>query len=83
MIKLAILGSTGSIGKKTIEIIKKNKSKYKVELLTTNTKTKELLKQSKQLKVKSLIVTDQQAYLNLKKKIKKKKALNYLITLII
>ncbi len=75
MIKLAILGSTGSIGKKTIEIIKKNKSKYKVELLTTNTKTKELLKQSKQLKVKSLIVTDQQAYLNLKKKIKKKKSI--------
>tara|TARA_A100000164_G_scaffold371125_1_gene398291 strand:- start:876 stop:2051 length:1176 start_codon:yes stop_codon:yes gene_type:complete len=72
MIKIAILGSTGSIGKKTIEIIKQNKNKYKVELLSTNTKTKELLKQSKQLKVKNLIITDQLAYLNLKKKIKKK-----------
>ena len=34
--KIAILGSTGSIGKTTFDIIKKNKKNFDVILLTTN-----------------------------------------------
>ena len=34
--KIAILGSTGSIGKSTLEIIKENKKNFDVVLLTAN-----------------------------------------------
>ena len=54
--KIAILGSTGSIGKSLISKIKKNKN-YKIELLSTNTNVRELIKQAKQFNVKKLIIT--------------------------
>ena len=66
--KIAILGSTGSIGKTLIEIIKKDKKNFDVILLTADKNYKEILKQAKILKVKNLIITDKKAYLNLSKK---------------
>ena len=69
--KIAILGSTGSIGKSLINIIKKDKKKFDVILLTANKNYKELYKQSKLLNVKNLIITDLKGYDFLKKKNKK------------
>ena len=66
--KIAILGSTGSIGKTLIEIIKKDKKNFKIELLTANTNYQELLKQAKILNVKNIIITNKKSYLELKKK---------------
>ena len=43
--KIAILGSTGSVGKQTIDIIRKNKKNFKVLLLTANKNHKLLSKQ--------------------------------------
>ena len=63
--KIAILGSTGSIGKTLIEIIKKDKKNFDVILLTADKNYKEILKQAKIFKVKNLIITDKKAYLNL------------------
>ena len=63
--KIAILGSTGSIGKTLIEIVKKDKKNFEVILLTADKNYKEILKQAKILKVKNLIITDKKAYLNL------------------
>ena len=63
--RIAILGSTGSIGKKLIEIIKKDKKNFDIILLTADTNYKEILKQAKILKVKNLIITDKKAFLNL------------------
>ena len=63
--KIAILGSTGSIGKTLIELIKKDKKNFDVILLTADKNYKEILKQAKILKVKNLIITDKKAYLNL------------------
>jgi 1-deoxy-D-xylulose-5-phosphate reductoisomerase len=63
--KIAILGSTGSIGKTLTEIIKKDKKNFDVILLTADKNYKEILKQAKILKVKNLIITDKKAYLNL------------------
>ena len=63
--KIAILGSTGSIGKTLIEIIKKDKKNFDVILLTADKNYKEILKQAKILKVKNLIISDKRAYLNL------------------
>ena len=66
--KIAILGSTGSIGKILFEIIKKDKKKFEIILLTANKSYEEILKQAKILKVKNLIITDEKSYLRLKNK---------------
>ena len=47
--KIAIFGSTGSIGKALIDIIKKDKKNFEIVLLTANKNYKELLKQAKYL----------------------------------
>jgi len=76
MKKVAILGSTGSIGKQTIDIIRKNKHKFKILLLTANKNHNLLSKQIKEFKVKNVIVTDYKSYLILKKKFKNIKIYN-------
>ena len=68
--KIAILGSTGSIGKNLIDIISKNKNSYKIILLTANKDHENLLKQAKKFKVKNLIITDKDSYKIIKKKTK-------------
>ncbi len=70
--KIAILGSTGSIGKSTIDILKKDKRNFDIVLLTTNNNYKELLKQSKEFKVRNLIINNYKHYLKIKKNLKKK-----------
>ena len=74
--KIAILGSTGSIGKSLIDIIKKDKINYEITLLTANRNYKELIKQAKFFKVKNLIITDIKAF-KLVKKIYPKKKFNF------
>ena len=54
MKKIAILGSTGSIGNSLINIIKKDKSKFKIELLTINKNYKKLIKQIETFNIKIL-----------------------------
>ncbi|MBD1140899.1 1-deoxy-D-xylulose-5-phosphate reductoisomerase [Pelagibacterales bacterium SAG-MED39] len=71
--KIVILGSTGSIGKSTIDIIKKDKSKFEIILLTTNKNIKELHKQAKIFNVKNLIISDLDKYYLYKKKNRNKK----------
>jgi len=56
--KIAILGSTGSIGKSLINILKKDKKNFQIVLLTANKNYKELIQQAKLFKVKNLIITD-------------------------
>ena len=60
--KIAILGSTGSIGKTLVETIKKNKNKFNVILLTANKNYKLIYKQAKILKVKNIIITNKSSY---------------------
>ncbi len=56
--KIIILGSTGSIGKSLINILKKDKKDFEIVLLTTNKNIKELFKQIKFFNVKNAIITD-------------------------
>ena len=70
---IVILGSTGSIGKTTFSIIKKNKHFFNVQLLSTNKNIEELIKQSKILNVKNLIIIDKKQFLVAKKKLQNKK----------
>ena len=66
--KIAILGSTGSIGKITFDILRKDKKNFDLILLTTNNNHKEILKQTKEFKVKNLVINNKKHYTNLKKK---------------
>ena len=70
--KIAILGSTGSIGKCLIKILKKDKKNFEITLLTVNKNTKELFQQIKFFKVKNIIITDKEKYILAKKVLKNK-----------
>ncbi len=65
--KIAILGSTGSIGKTLINIIKKDKKNFELILLSADENYKELLKQAKNFKVQNLIITNVKSFNKLKK----------------
>ena len=71
--KIAILGSTGSIGKNTFNIIKNDKQNFDIVLLTTNKNINKILHQAKQLKVKNILISSEPHYLKLKKKLKNSK----------
>ena len=72
-IKIAILGSTGSIGNNTLDIIRKNRKSFEIVLLTANKNYKKLIKQAKEFKVKNILIYNDKYYEFLKKKIKSKK----------
>ena len=56
--KIAILGSTGSIGKSLLDIISKDRNNFDVVLLTANKSSRLLLLQAKKFKVKNVILTN-------------------------
>ncbi|MBD1134464.1 1-deoxy-D-xylulose-5-phosphate reductoisomerase [Pelagibacterales bacterium SAG-MED48] len=60
--KIAILGSTGSIGKTLLDIIRKDHKKFEIILLTADKNYKLLLKQAKEFKVKNLIITNKKKF---------------------
>ena len=70
MKKIIILGSTGSIGKQTLEIIKKDRKKFKIVLLSTDKNINLITKQIKFFKVKNIVVTNYKKYRLIKKKLK-------------
>ena len=58
--KIAILGSTGSIGKSTLEVIKKDKKNFDIIFLSANNNYKKLAEQAKQFNVKNILIKKQQ-----------------------
>jgi len=68
--KIAILGSTGSIGKSTFEIIKKNKKDFDVILLSANNNYKKLIRQAKEIKAKNVLIKNKIFFDNVKKGLK-------------
>ena len=73
MKKIVIFGSTGSIGKSLLKIIKKDKKSFKITLLTARKNYKELLRQAKIFSVKNVILTDKKTFNLQKGKFKKNK----------
>ena len=71
--KIAILGSTGSIGKSLLKIIEKDRKKFSIKLLVAKKNYKELLKQAKLFNVKNVILTDKNYFELHKSKFKKEK----------
>ena len=68
MKKIIILGSTGSIGKQTLDVIKEDKKNFKVILLSTDKNIDLISKQIKSFKVKNIVVTNKEKFEILKKK---------------
>jgi len=66
--KIAIIGSTGSIGKTLLDILIKEKKNFEIILLVANKSNEVLLKQAKVFNVKNLILTNKKNYELLKKK---------------
>ncbi|MBN2754149.1 MAG: 1-deoxy-D-xylulose-5-phosphate reductoisomerase [Candidatus Goldbacteria bacterium] len=76
MKKIAILGSTGSIGKSALELFDGPLSDYKVIALSANDNAREMLKQAKKYKPKYIAMLDTKAAEFLKKKLKGIKVLS-------
>ena len=71
--KIAILGSTGSIGKSTLEIISKDKKNFDVVLLSAKNNYKKLVEQAKKFKAKNILIKNINLFKKTKKLVKKTK----------
>ncbi len=54
--KLAILGSTGSIGTQSLEVVRKNPERFKVEVITAQSNYKLLIEQAKEFKPQLVVI---------------------------
>lgn len=61
-INIAILGSTGSIGKQTLDVIRKHKDLFSVELLTAKNNTELLIKQAIEFDANTVIIANEDKY---------------------
>ncbi len=71
--KIAILGSTGSIGTTSLNIIKKKKNLFSFELLSANKNYKSICYQIIRFKPKYFVVTNNHIFLKIKKRFKNKR----------
>ena len=73
MKNIAILGSTGSIGTQTLEVISENKNKFKIDLLSANRNYKLLIEQAIKYKPETIIFGDINYKRDLEKGLKNEK----------
>lgn len=74
MKSISIIGSTGSIGTQCLDVIRKNKDKFKVVGLTANRNIDLLQKQIEEFQPEAVAVTNKSDAAELKKRIKNSKA---------
>ncbi len=60
--RVAILGSTGSIGKQALEVIESQPEHFSVEVLTSNNNIELLMEQAKKFNPNSVVVADEKKY---------------------
>ena len=75
--KIAILGSTGSIGKSTLDIIRKDKKSFEIVFLSANNNYTKLVQQAKEFKVKNIFIKNKIFYERVKKSLKNSKTKVY------
>ncbi|MCW3787203.1 1-deoxy-D-xylulose-5-phosphate reductoisomerase [Plebeiibacterium sediminum] len=64
--RVAVLGSTGSIGTQTLEVISKNPDKFEVEVLTANNSIGRLIEQCRQFLPNVVVIANKDKYSQLK-----------------
>ena len=64
--RVAILGSTGSIGKQTLEVIEQHPDDFGVEVLTARNSVEELIAQAQKYKPDSVVIGNKEKYQEVK-----------------
>ena len=59
---IAILGSTGSIGRQALDVIRQHKDKFEVELLTANNSSSLLVEQALEFRPASVVICNEAKY---------------------
>lgn len=65
--RIAILGSTGSIGTQTLDVIRQNPEHFEVEVLTANNNVDLLIKQAREFKPNTIVISNEAKYNDLVK----------------
>jgi len=60
--KIAILGSTGSIGTQTLQVIEEHPNQFEVEILTANSNANLLIEQAIKFKPNTVVIVDSSQY---------------------
>ncbi len=60
--RVTILGSTGSVGSNTVDLIERNPERYRVEALTANTSVAQLTEQAVRLRPALAVIGDESLY---------------------
>lgn len=60
--KIAILGSSGSIGTQALEVIQEHPDQFEVEVLTVNSNADLLIEQTKKFKPNTVVIADESKY---------------------
>lgn len=63
---IAILGSTGSIGTQTLQVIEEHPDKFEVYAITANTRVNELIQQARKFMPEAVVIADESKYRQLK-----------------
>lgn len=66
---LALLGSTGSIGEQTLDVVRNNGDDFSVSVLTANTKWERLAEQAIEFRVDAVVIADERYYAPLKERL--------------
>ena len=64
---IAILGSTGSIGTQTLQVVEEHPDKFEVYAITANTRVDELIQQARKFMPEAVVIADESKYTQLKK----------------
>ena len=64
--RIAILGSTGSIGKQTLEVIEQHPDSFEVEVLAARNSVDELVKQARKFQPNAVVIGNEQKYQEVK-----------------
>jgi len=80
MKNLSILGSTGSVGKSTLEVVRRNADKFQINLLTANTNFSLMLDQIEEFGPKFVFLEDTEAQKSLLRELEQTKINTTLLT---
>lgn len=70
MKNIAILGSTGSIGTQTLEVVDAHKDLLSVEILTANNNSQLLIQQARKYQPNTVVIANEEKYLEVKEALK-------------
>tara|TARA_B110000263_G_scaffold229572_1_gene223432 strand:+ start:1510 stop:2655 length:1146 start_codon:yes stop_codon:yes gene_type:complete len=73
---IGILGSTGSVGKQSLEVISNNQDKFSVKFLAANSNVNLLIKQTKKFKPDFICIYDKSKYIQLRSNVSSTKVLS-------